>query len=166
MIKVINGDLLKSDAKIICHQVNCQGVMGSGLAKQIRAKYPHVYTKYKELCNEVKNSKDLLGIAQTISSSPEGLGDGSIFDVFPTIVNVFGQNYYGSNGVYTDYNALEVAFKKIAVMPFVKNNWYNATIAMPFNIGCGLAGGSWDIVYNMLQKEFEHTNLELYKLSL
>ena len=166
MIKIVNGDLLSSDAKIICHQVNCQGVMGSGLAKQIRAKYPHVYTKYKELCNKTKDSRDLLGTIQTISSSPEGMGNGCIFDVLPTIVNVFGQNYYGINGVYTDYNALRFEFRKISIMPLTKNNWYNATIAMPFNIGCGLAGGKWDIVYELLQEEFKYVDLELYKLDL
>ena len=31
------GDVLKQeDAKYICHQVNCKGVMGAGLAKQIK----------------------------------------------------------------------------------------------------------------------------------
>ena len=36
MIKIIDGDLLNSEADIICHQVNCQGKMNSGVAKQIR----------------------------------------------------------------------------------------------------------------------------------
>lgn len=27
------GDLLKSPCNMICHQVNCQGVMGDGIAK-------------------------------------------------------------------------------------------------------------------------------------
>lgn len=30
------GDILHTEADVICHQVNCKGVMGAGLAKQIR----------------------------------------------------------------------------------------------------------------------------------
>ena len=34
MVKERKGDLLRSDAAIIAHQVNCQGVMGAGVARQ------------------------------------------------------------------------------------------------------------------------------------
>ena len=40
MIKIFEGDLLESGANFICHQVNCQGVMGSGVAKQIKEQFP------------------------------------------------------------------------------------------------------------------------------
>ena len=43
MITYKNGDLLESNCNFICHQVNCQGVMGSGIAKQIRNLFPFVY---------------------------------------------------------------------------------------------------------------------------
>lgn len=42
MIKHIKGDIFQSSADVILHQVNCQGVMGSGVAKQVREKYPDV----------------------------------------------------------------------------------------------------------------------------
>jgi len=38
MIKIINGNILDAKETFICHQVNCQGVMGAGLAKAIRNK--------------------------------------------------------------------------------------------------------------------------------
>lgn len=41
-IKFVNGNILtfpeRDEDTIICHQVNCKGVMGAGLAKQIRDK--------------------------------------------------------------------------------------------------------------------------------
>lgn len=49
-VKVIDGDLLTTNANYICHQVNCQGRMGSGVARQIREKYPTVYQWYKVRC--------------------------------------------------------------------------------------------------------------------
>lgn len=43
MLKHIKGDIFKSNADAILHQVNCQGVMNSGVAKQVREKYPIVF---------------------------------------------------------------------------------------------------------------------------
>lgn len=44
MIKIINDNILNSTENIICHQVNCKGIMESGLAKQIKYRYP-MFTK-------------------------------------------------------------------------------------------------------------------------
>ena len=42
MIKHIKCDIFESGADLILHQVNCQGAMNSGVAKQVREKYPNV----------------------------------------------------------------------------------------------------------------------------
>ena len=34
MFTFVSGDLLHADTDVIAHQVNCQGVMGAGLARQ------------------------------------------------------------------------------------------------------------------------------------
>lgn len=36
---------------IIVHAVNCQGVWGSGIAKEFKEKYPHSYRSYKNDCD-------------------------------------------------------------------------------------------------------------------
>ena len=43
-VRFYKGDLIE-DAKvdIVCHQTNCQGVMGAGIAKQIRDTWPRVF---------------------------------------------------------------------------------------------------------------------------
>lgn len=61
MIRVIDGDLFTTDARFIVHQVNCKGVMGSGVAKQVRNKYPHVFVEYKKACSE-----EMLGKIQVV----------------------------------------------------------------------------------------------------
>lgn len=48
---VIRGDILQSDADIIVQQVNCRGVMGAGLAKQIASQYPEEFT----VCYSARN---------------------------------------------------------------------------------------------------------------
>lgn len=49
MIEIIEGNLFDTDAKFICHQVNCMGKMGSGVALQVRQRFPHVYEEYKRV---------------------------------------------------------------------------------------------------------------------
>lgn len=48
------GDILHTEADVICHQVNCKGVMGAGLAKQIRNQLlsEEQYRTYQEICLE------------------------------------------------------------------------------------------------------------------
>ena len=51
MFKKVNGDILIPETRgrkvIVCHQVNCKGVMGAGLAKQIRDTCPGVFDSYR-----------------------------------------------------------------------------------------------------------------------
>ena len=61
MIEIIEGNLFDTDAKFICHQVNCMGKMGSGVALQVRQRFPHVYEEYKKVA-----SSDMLGKVQNI----------------------------------------------------------------------------------------------------
>lgn len=48
MIKIVNRDIILANEQIIAHQVNCKGVMGSGVAKSIKTAYPEVYNEYKK----------------------------------------------------------------------------------------------------------------------
>lgn len=154
MIKIIDGDLLESGADIICHQVNCQGKMNSGVAKQIRLKYPEVYEEYMRLCNNTQNPKDLLGYAQRVSTK-FGL---------PSVFNLFAQCNYGYDGnQYTDINALRKSLEHV----------YNVAktidiadfrVAMPYKIGCVRGGADWDEVYAMIEEIFTDIDVELWRL--
>ena len=46
MIEYKHGDVLKAEERIICQSVNYQGVMGAGLSRQIKNKYPGVMEDY------------------------------------------------------------------------------------------------------------------------
>lgn len=134
-IKIIDGDLFNTTAPFLCHQVNCQGKMGSGVAKQVRAKYPAAYRQYMCLCND-KSPSELLGHAQFVYGTDK------------IVINMFAQNRYGYDGHrYTDYSAFASCLHEI-----VKKVVPGETIAMPYNIGCGLAGGDWNTVYSLIEK--------------
>lgn len=44
------GDLFSSRMSTLVNAVNCQGVMGKGLARQFAARYPGMYDEYRALC--------------------------------------------------------------------------------------------------------------------
>jgi len=69
MIEVLkNSNILDVQTGIICHQTNCVGVMGGGLALQIRNKWPEVYKQYCSFCEGYQNRKaiELLGYVQDV----------------------------------------------------------------------------------------------------
>ena len=150
MIKHIKCDIFESGADYICHQVNCKGVMGSGIAKQVREKYPKVYTEYKRWCN-VFPKNNLLGNSQFVNTQKEYKTN------FKGIINLFAQNHYGYDGKqYTDYDALRSSLKQ-----FVSYLVRPAIIAIPHKIGCCRGGGQWDIVYKIIEEIFKDTYHEV-----
>lgn len=146
MIKTVECDILKSGADIICHQVNCQGAMGSGLAKQIRDAYPQAYTEYLELVKDYDECERylLLGRVQYVAIPSTGARR--------FIANCFAQNMYGHDKRYTNYRALRDCFDQIYAINNV--DFQRRNIAIPYGIGCGLAGGDWDIVHKMIKEAF------------
>lgn len=149
MINHVKGNLLDSNCDYICHQVNCQGVMGSGIAKQIRERFPEVYERYIDLYRFLtKRYLDPSGM----------LGD---IDIVPLkkssrhIINMYSQDTCGYDGKrYTSYDAFANALHSIKEkVPFGKS------IGFPKNIGCGLGGGSWRIISALIEetlgKDFE-----------
>ena len=60
-LELIEGNLLESHANFICHQVNCCGVMGSGVAWQIRNTWPILYEEYHNKYDFTDDKKQLLG---------------------------------------------------------------------------------------------------------
>ncbi len=118
-MKVIRKNLLSVTSGIICHQCNAKGVMGAGIAKVIRDKWPRVYQLYRKADLE-------LGLVIPVKVS-ESLW----------VYNVVGQYGYGRIGMYTDYGAITKAFTKI------DKRRGNKQVYIPYGMGCGLAGGDW-----------------------
>lgn len=50
MIIETSGDLLKADVQAIVNTVNCVGVMGKGVALQVKRRYPAVFAEYAREC--------------------------------------------------------------------------------------------------------------------
>ena len=152
MIKIVQGDLLNAKEDIIAHQVNCKGVMGSGLAKQIKNKYKGVYQKYKRECEKElrRSGKTLFLLGHTLNVE---VGEGKY------VSNLFGQDGYGRDKRYTDYPSLKIALIKLE--KFARKN--NLTVAMPHGIGAGLAGGNLEEIHEIIEEVFKEVEVTLYK---
>lgn len=154
MIKHIQCDIFESGADLILHQVNCQGVMGSGLAKQVKERYPSVYEDYKEYCDAYKHNPSLLLGRSVLSITWKNYNTD-----FRGIVNLFAQERFGRSGeCYTDYNALRQCLAYINEML----NWYDhSTIAIPYRLGCCRGGGDWSVVYKIIEDIFADSNCDV-----
>ena len=139
---------------LVCHQVNCKGVMGAGLAWQIRSRFPNVYDAYHLLCRSVvasgRKTSDMLGSVQYISAEEEA---------GYTVANLFAQDGFGTGKRQTDYCALRKALADIA------DRCPQYTVRIPYGMGCGLAGGDWGVVSNIIMQELECKvhRLEIWK---
>lgn len=160
MIKIVKGDLFKTDANIIAHQVNCMGVMGSGVAKTIKERFPEAFREYVELVDshamqnhpdiEEDFRKGLLGQVQGVR-----IGQGM------WVANIFGQYKYGTDGKqYTKTDALFKGFK--TVRSIAEKN--ELKVAMPYMIGCYRGGADWKEVEDLLLTAFDGYEVTLHKL--
>ena len=150
------GNLLNAQTDVIAHQVNCQGVMGSGVAKQIRDKWPIVFEKYKaEYELHVDLSKSLLGNCQLVQ-----INDNQY------VANLFGQNYYGRDGKrYTSYDGIYDALTSLAVQ--MTDNGMES-LALPYNMSSCLGGADWEVILAMINSAFKNTNIivEIWKYAV
>lgn len=112
---------------IILHGVNCQGVMGAGVAKAISDKWPKVRERYLRF--------------------PAKLGAINIIKVEPDIVviNCYTQEFYGNDGAkYASPDAIyECLLKVITISYLTLRKGPPPKIYAP-KIGCGLGGLNWE----------------------
>ena len=135
---ITQGDLLeladRGKFDIIVQGCNCQHTMGSGIARQLRDKWPEVY------------EADL-----AMGGAPEDrLGQYSLATVFGSlgkflVVNAYTQLHYLPRGI--DHFEYE-HFRSILSTLLVKYGNYDFGLPL---IGCGLAGGDSKRILAILQ---------------
>ena len=163
----IKGNLLEANLDYYCHQVNCQGRMGSGIAKSIKEKWPSVYDEYMKKCRDREDEIYHMcgGLENGIDWSETLLGDIQLVhvDENKNVINMFAQQYYGYDGKrYTSYDGFWSCLGKIREqVPF------GSKIGFPDCIGCGLGGANWEVIRTMiweaLSKDYD---VYIYKLGV
>jgi O-acetyl-ADP-ribose deacetylase (regulator of RNase III) len=130
MIQDNNGDLLASTAHALVNPVNCEGVMGKGLALEFKTRYPEAFEDYRKMCQRKELTPGKLHTYQ--------LPDGRWIINFPT-------KTYWRQPSKMDY--IDAGLPVLA--EFIQ---WNAipSIAIPA-LGCGLGGLSWHLVRQRIE---------------
>lgn len=131
MIEYSNGSIFDADVEVLINPVNCVGVMGAGLAKEFKVRYPLQYSEYARVC---KKGYVMVGVPLWIPDSGQ------------TIIHLPTKHHW------KDQSTLEGITKGISNL--VKMTRFNEfeSIAIPA-LGCGLGGLNWsDVLPIMLSK--------------
>jgi O-acetyl-ADP-ribose deacetylase (regulator of RNase III) len=140
-VRILKGDLiqlaLSGEFDVIVHGCNCQCTMGAGIAKSIKSKFPEAYKADR---GTPKGDKSKLG-----RFSWAKIKRGAVEFV---VVNAYTQFHWRDAPVLVDYEAIR------QVMKAVKAQFHTRSIAYP-KIGAGLAGGSWEIIEQIIDEELQ-----------
>jgi O-acetyl-ADP-ribose deacetylase (regulator of RNase III) len=142
MIETIIGDLLLAPNKYIVHQTNCVSEgKAAGLAYYLFNKFPHAD------CYKNRSEPSIPG---TLDIRGDGLNT-------RFVVNLMGQYLPGSSWGDTQGDAPEdrkfYFHRCLSRLAKIDNL---VSVAFPYKIGCGIAGGDWDWYYNNICKFAEH----------
>lgn len=158
MIEYVKGDLFAEHHPIIAHGCNAQGVMGSGVAKIIKEKWPGCYEKYKESLTLACKESNLGKVIPYISTNV-------------VILNCITQLDYGKDGErYVSYDAIDncmfyinhqMQFNNILGEYLKPDN--SVYIAMP-KIGAGLGGGNWNVIKSIINHRLQNIKVKVYEL--
>ena len=153
--KVVQGNIFDSKATIISQQVNNQGVMGSGVAKQVKELYPRVFEKYR---SAYEKGYLKLGTCQVVDV------DGTKRQF---IANLCGQDKYGYDGKrYTSYDAIYTALEKLA--KYCLDNKIES-VAFPWGMSSDRGGADWNVIITMIESVFknnENITVEYWKYNV
>jgi len=124
-VKQIKGNavdyVLEKDERILLHVCNNKGVMGSGIAKEIRERIPEAFYAYRKSYSE-------LG---TVTSCGK-------------VINMVAQDGYGKGIRHLNYGALA---RCLLIASMQKSR---VEFVVPYKMGADRAGGDWEIVKEML----------------
>ena len=145
MITIKKGNLLEATETVIAHQVNCFGAVG-GLADAVFEKWPYAEEDYYQLIDRAKHL-GILGYTQLTGQQEDG----------HVIANLFGQFHPGA-----DYRP-EALAKSLAMLGTIARDmeW---SVALPYGLSCGICGGNWDEVLDIIERTMEGVDCVIYQL--
>lgn len=152
MLHYKNGDLLESDCTVVLHQANCFSIMGGGIALAIANKYPEA----KEV-----DKKSSLSPKEKFGKFTYVTSDGV------TIGNLYGQYELGKVNLVKMNMRMKMLNKSLnefltSAKSGLIENVNLEKVGVPYKIGCGLAGGDWDIVKLILERASEEHGIDIY----
>jgi O-acetyl-ADP-ribose deacetylase (regulator of RNase III) len=157
LVHFVKGNLLEAPEQYICHQCNCITDKALGLAKSIFTAFPYadVYTPR----GQTESKKDKPGTIQIM-----GNGKSQRY-----VINMFAQYYPGKPKIGITRVDLEGEREHwfAQCLDEIKHIQNLQSVAFPYQIGCGLAGGNWAWYYHMIEQfaqSVPHVRVAIYQL--
>lgn len=143
----------ENEYSVIVHCCNMLGAWGAGFVIPLAKRYPNARSSY---FNYIHKGNVKLGDVDEVKVTD------NIY-----VANLMGQKFLGKgpNGeIPCDYNAIEKGFLNIIGSWFNRNEYYS--IHMP-RIGCGLAGGDWKVIEDIIKRTFiDMANVDVFVYDL
>lgn len=138
MIQTYKGDLLDCQRGFIIHGCNALGVMGSGVARGVKARFPQAFNVYQA--------------SFMMPTVKPKVGDLTIVQVAPElfIVNAITQDSVGT-GIQVSYLGIELAFGKLQEVADMFDPRQVLPICFPL-IGAGRGGGDWATIAQLIEQ--------------
>lgn len=154
MIHYQKGDATDPQAKppwILAHICNDRGGWGKGFVLAVSAKWPEVETKFRNWYR----------LGEDAGEDPFELGAIQMVRIGPSrhVANMLAQHGYrsGKEGIPLRYPALRQCLARLRLQA-IKTG---ASVHMP-RIGCGLGGGDWKTVSQIIDEELQGTDVWVY----
>jgi len=153
-MKEVKGDLIQLSKQglfdVIAHGCNCFSKQKSGLAKQMVEAFGT--DKFKmEITEQFTPMLKLGNIDWDAVYILES-------DKILAVVNCYTQYEYGTDKVNADYEAITLCMRKLNKV------FAGRRIGLPSFMCCGLAGGDWSVVKNILTTELKDCDVTLVSL--
>lgn len=131
--------IFESGAEALVCPVNCVGVMGAGLAKEFKRRYPLMFQEYKDWCDTGLME---IGYGEMFC---EGLLSN------PNFRYIYG---FPTKGHWKEKSTLEIISSGLPRLVEFLRDFKYTSIAIPA-LGCGLGGLEWNDVRPMIEDAFK-----------
>lgn len=143
------GDIFSDNSQAIVNTVNCVGVMGKGIALEVKKRFPDCFNAYRDDC-----SKGLVKVGQVTTYENSSLFGGMKYIInFPTKKHWFNPSEI--QWIKSGLSALRIEIYRLKLK----------SIAIP-PLGCGCGGLNWNEVKSLIIEklsDIDNVDITIYE---
>ena len=142
-IEIIKGDALELATGVLVHGCNTEGVMGSGIARGVKTRYPNVYDVYKQAQREngLKLGSCSIGVARD-----------NLY-IVNAITQTLTLNTTQFERLYpVSYDAIARCFNIVNTAMNQIDPEFDMNLCFP-KIGAVRGGGDWNVIQEIIKSE-------------
>ena len=146
MLEFVTGDMFERPADIRVNTVNCEGVMGAGVALAFKRRYPEMFRDYQAACRDGRLAPGRIHVWRSLSGE--------------WVINFPTKRHWRDGSRYEDIETgLKSLREYLAHQGAVR-------VSLPA-LGCGHGGLDWSRVSSMIREELDglEAKIEVYEPS-